>query len=482
MASISTDKRGSRRIYFTDPQGSRKGLRLGKVPKKLAESIKLRVEEILQDQLFNRPHASELANWISGLSGVMAEKMVAVGLLSEAPATMTVEALIETFLAGSDVKSSTRAAYRQATQSLIQSLGGKTSTAQLTVSDADAWRKACVGEGLAKATIAKRTNVAKTIFKKAVSLGILKSSPFEALRVGSQVNPERSVYVDRSVIADVIDECPSIDWRAIVGLTRFAGLRCPSELQQLKWSDIDWAKKLLTVRSPKTAHHSGGGLRIVPVAPELQPILFELFEQAAVEEDRMLPKIVDSTANLRTSFHKIIERAGHKPWPRLFQNLRGSCETDWVDLYPSHQVASWLGHSPSVAARHYLKSKDLHVQAATGTGQWLQNPQIAAVKAAKISGAKSGALGVQSGVQNAVQHQAAPTCTFSQFATQPLAPYDVVRVLATAHGTLQNQPMGEVGFEPTKAKPTDLQSVLVDHLSIRPDEPKKLNEILNVRV
>ncbi len=29
--------------------------------------------------------------------------------------------------------------------------------------------------------------------------------------------------------------------------------------------------------------------------------------------------------------------------------------------------------------------------------------------------------------------------------------------------------MGEVGFEPTKAKPTDLQSVLVDHLSIRPE-------------
>ena len=106
MASISTDKRGSRRIYFTDSQSRRKGLRLGKVPKKLAESIKLRVEEIRQDQTFNRAHSSELANWISGLSGVMAEKMVAVGLLSEAPATMTVEALIETFLAGSDVKSS----------------------------------------------------------------------------------------------------------------------------------------------------------------------------------------------------------------------------------------------------------------------------------------------------------------------------------------------------------------------------------------
>ena len=36
--------------------------------------------------------------------------------------------------------------------------------------------------------------------------------------------------------------------------------------------------------------------------------------------------------------------------------------------------------------------------------------------------------------------------------------------------TLRSETMGEVGFEPTKAKPTDLQSVLVDRLSIRPTD------------
>ncbi len=158
----------------------------------------------------------------------------------------------------------------------------------------------------------------------------------------------------------------------------------------------------------------------------------------------LFPKLKASSGNLRTTFHKIIERAGHKPWPRLFQNLRGSCETDWVDDYPSHQVASWLGHSPSIAARHYLKHKDLHVQAATGTGDWIQHkgikkPAGAKKKVSKISGAESGAFEVQ----NAVQHPAAPTCMFSQFGTQPLAPYDVVRGLATVCKTLQSETMGE---------------------------------------
>ena len=399
------------------------------------------------------------------------------------PPTMTVEELINKFLVDADVKPATRAANQQTTSSLINSLGGCKCIATVTVADAETWRAACVAEGLAKATIGKRTNVAKTIFKKAVKLGIIKESPFEDLKVGSQVNSARSFYVSREVISEVLEQCPNIQWRAIVGCTRYAGLRCPSELQQLKWSDIDWSKKLLTVRSPKTEHHAGHAVRMVPVSEELQPILFELFEMATEGDVLLFPKLVGSSGNLRTSFHKIIERAGHKPWPRLFQNLRGSCETDWVDHYPSHQVASWLGHSPSIAARHYLKHKDLHVQAATGTGDWIQHkgikkPAGASKKVSKISGAESGAFEVQ----NAVQHQAAPTCTFSQFGTQPLAPYDVVHGLATARKTLQSETMGEVGFEPTKAKPTDLQSVLVDHLSIRPDEPKKLNEILNVRV
>ena len=167
MASISTNKKtGCIRIYFNDLHGGRKGLRLGETTKKLAQSMKLRVEEILQDQTFNRPHSSELANWINGLPPAMSKRMVDVGLLDAAPPAMTVEELINKFLVDADVKLATRAAYRQTTQSLIKSLGSKKFVSQLSVADADTWRKECVAEGLAKATIAKRTNVAKTITKK----------------------------------------------------------------------------------------------------------------------------------------------------------------------------------------------------------------------------------------------------------------------------------------------------------------------------
>jgi hypothetical protein len=68
------------------------------------------------------------------------------------------------------------------------------------------------------------------------------------------------------------------------------------------------------------------------------------------------------SVNLCTHLERIIAKAGHKCWPRLFQNLRASCETDWVERYPAHAVAKWLGHSPKVAAEHYLMSREYHFE------------------------------------------------------------------------------------------------------------------------
>jgi hypothetical protein len=72
--------------------------------------------------------------------------------------------------------------------------------------------------------------------------------------------------------------------------------------------------------------------------------------------------VARTTVNLRTPFERIITKAGHEPWPRLFQNLRTSCETDCVEKYPPHVVAEWLGHSPKVAAQHYLISREHHFE------------------------------------------------------------------------------------------------------------------------
>jgi integrase len=65
-----------------------------------------------------------------------------------------------------------------------------------------------------------------------------------------------------------------------------------------------------------------------------------------------------------------------KHGPRLFDNMRASCATDWAEALPAHVVAKWLGHSPLVAAKHYLQTRDAHFELATnGLTSKHSNPQ-----------------------------------------------------------------------------------------------------------
>lgn len=59
--------------------------------------------------------------------------------------------------------------------------------------------------------------------------------------------------------------------------------------------------------------------------------------------------------NMHKPFERIIEKAGHKPWPNLIKNLRLSCENDWLDRAeaPAHVIAAWIGHDIEVQNSNY---------------------------------------------------------------------------------------------------------------------------------
>ena len=82
----------------------------------------------------------------------------------------------------------------------------------------------------------------------------------------------------------------------------------------------------------------------------------------------VVSRLNDPTAKPRTTFMKPIARASDEPWPRLFHNMRASCATDWAEALPAHVVAKWLGHSPLVAAKHYLQTRDAHFEVAIRGG------------------------------------------------------------------------------------------------------------------
>jgi integrase len=445
MASLSTNSKGLRRILFVDTAGERRCVHLGRMPQKAAESFLRRMEELSANRIAGVANSTELASWLRSLPDAIHAKLVNVGLVDARAAAQvrTVGELLEAFEKRAIVKASTRKAYKQTTDSLRAFLGAETALQAVTAERADAWRKwiststeqttrkrGTPDNRLSPATCAKRTFVARAVFRKAVRWGWIATSPFDGVQAGSQANPARAFYVSPQATAAILEKCPSVEWRAIVGLSRYAGLRCPSELQGLAWSDIDWAVGRLTVRSSKTEHHGGGhAVRHVPICPALRAILEEAFEQADEGAALVVPKVTNGSVNLRTTFVKIIERAGLVPWPRLFQNLRSSCETDWAELYPAHEVAGWLGHSPIVAAQHYLQRRDHHFRDVVANGLGGDAPDDAR------------------GAQNRAQQVPARNRKVSKRSPQDDVASSLMRDDATSCDELNIYPLGDIGLE-----------------------------------
>ncbi|MBN2455827.1 MAG: site-specific integrase [Sedimentisphaerales bacterium] len=174
----------------------------------------------------------------------------------------------------------------------------------------------------------------------------------------------------RQEIAQVLEACPNDQWRLIFALARYGGLRIPSELHGLTWDDILWDKKRFIVHSPKTEHIEGKETRVVPIFPELEQYLYKAFEQAESGQKKVITICnVNSGSNFRTQASRIVKRAGLKCWPKLFQNMRASRETELAESYPIQVVTDWIGNSPDIAMKHYLQTTEEHFARAVKVAQ-----------------------------------------------------------------------------------------------------------------
>jgi len=149
----------------------------------------------------------------------------------------------------------------------------------------------------------------------------------------------------------------------LIGTVR--GLRIPSELIGLQWSDVLWDQKKIRVSSPKTEHIEGKDHRWIPLFPEITEPLERAWEEAKEGEQFIFPRTITGAVNLRKGLNSIIKKAGLSPWPKLFQNLRASRETELCQNHPLHVVAAWIGNSPTVAIGHYLQTIDPDWEKAT---------------------------------------------------------------------------------------------------------------------
>ena len=224
--------------------------------------------------------------------------------------------------------------------------------------DAQDFRLYLIGRGLAENTVRWAIGRARQFFTAAIKHGLIDRNPFEGIAATVRANPDRFYFITREEAQKVLGACPDAEWRLIFALARYGGLRCPSEVLGMTWPDVDWNQNRVRIPGIKTES------RTIPLFPELLPLLRDAFEQAEPGTHHVITRYRDANQNLRTQLQRIIRRAGLEPWPKLFQNLRSTRETELAETFPIHVVCKWIGNSQPVAAEHYLQLTDEHFERA----------------------------------------------------------------------------------------------------------------------
>lgn len=397
MASVNKDSKGWR-ILFVDLNGVRKQIRPGRdTNKATAEFIGRQIDHLVvwvaSKGVLNRP----TAEWLGTIGDKMHAKLVKAGLVEKRVSAEPVPAepskpviqlgeFLEEFRSDGLTKTGEKAAgltvvkWRATIDSLVRFFGQDRDISTITYEDAHQFRKSLderrikrtkanpKGEPLAENSKRKHMDCAKVFFNGAKRRGLIPLNPFEHQVSSTRPNRERDYFLKRSDADRIIEACPDAEWRLLVSLWRYAGLR-KMEVFQLTWGDVLWNQGKMRVQISKTKHHEGKDIRYVPLR-DIRQYLRETFEaqlpagaSSLPAEQKIISRFSESNSNLDKPFKTILHRAGLIPWPKVFQNLRASCETEWLNEgHPAHVVAAWIGHSVKVQRESYAQITDGHFE------------------------------------------------------------------------------------------------------------------------
>ncbi|MEM7314072.1 MAG: tyrosine-type recombinase/integrase, partial [Planctomycetota bacterium] len=209
----------------------------------------------------------------------------------------------------------------------------------------------------------------RRIFNLAVSKRWISENPFQGMSGWTLTNDERAEYVPLSRINPLFKVCEP-EWKAILVMARVAGMR-PCEIIRLEWKHVE--SDILAVHSPKT------GYRETPMFPDVRECLAAVPREGKYVLSRYNG---DHHRTLDSALRRRFKRAKVEPWSKVFTNMRSSAEMDLLDAgFGIEIVTKWLGHSKTIARRHYIKVNQTHIDKAVKAG-----PKKRSKKRSTISG------------------------------------------------------------------------------------------------
>jgi len=354
---------------FMAGDGNRRAIRLGKVSKGQAVAFKTKVEAIIGGLITSAAVDDETSRWMAALPDAMHARLAAVGLAKprQTAAGVGLGVYIDAFIERQTTsKPGTLINLKQVRRWLVDCFGEARDIRTIGAAEAEDFRSHMVKGRLGENSIRRHVGRARQLFKAAIRRGQYRgNNPFDGMAATVRADKARQHFISRDVAQKVLDACPNNEWRLLFSLSRFGGLRCPSEHFALRWGDIDFEHGRIRVPSPKTEAHEGKACRFIPLFPELKKPLVDAYHEAEPGAEFVITRYRDPGQNLRTQLQRIIHKAGVTPWPKLWHNLRSTRQTELAEKYPLHVVCEWIGNSRAVAQEHYLQVTDAHFAAAS---------------------------------------------------------------------------------------------------------------------
>lgn len=369
MSNVTTRQKGNSYQLRFRLGGNRCSVTVTPTTQRALQDWQIHLAALIDCHETDTPRESSTSRWLAALSTEDQSKLARCGLIAPPPKktkAVLLSAFADRYFASlkPNVKSSTSTFHGHTHKRLNEFFAGRT-LESITVADAQAFRDWLSTSNrrdknrkeLAANTIRRRTGLCRQLFNAAIEEKLVTSNPFKSrtLPASATSNADRQEYISMEDFARVLKAAPNARWRALLVLARIAGLRMPSEVAGLWWSDIAFDANRMIVHSPKTEHHAGQESRIIPLFPAVRAELEKLLSLQHLngdDQDFVFPGITPET-NLRTKLLKIVKKAGLKQWPKAWQNLRASAATDLVKAFPVHVATKICGHCEEIAKKHY---------------------------------------------------------------------------------------------------------------------------------
>ena len=340
-------KQGNWQVNFSE-SGKQKALYLGRDFTAVSAD---RVARIVSDVLSCRKRGDslplEIFRRIEALPDRIRRSFQRLGLVGDTP-NHSLESLVKVVCQSkSHLTHNTRGSYKRCGELLFEFFGKDKSLDKISKEDCGKFKKFLLGR-LSTCSVSHYITRCRTTLRYAVDAEWIQRNPFDKIAAGTTTNHDRQVYVDREVLYKVMAYCRDDYDRLLLALARFGGLRIPSEVRRLRFSDFV-ANEIRIHPETKT------GARAVPLFGEVR----EIFDRIVVNlgQDYQPSNFVFvKLGNFRQRIVAAICAAGVELWAKLFVNLRSSCITDMVERrYSEKMLDAMFGNSSIVRSRHYIQ-------------------------------------------------------------------------------------------------------------------------------